>query len=626
MKHLAITLVTALTLIDFCLAGDLPKSIEVLKGPVNGAFISANGKRLCIYGVPRGEANNIDAVLVTHHRRDLVWAAHRVKGNGHQILAPAAEKALIDQPQAFWDAFVEKRFHDYDQQTTKILTRPLKVTRWVQEGDTIEWQGLSIKVLDTPGFTRGGVSYVVKVDGKTVAFTGDCIYGDGQLFDLYSFQDAIPEAKIRGYHGHASRLGKLLPSLQKIAAEKPDVIVPARGPVISDPLNSIAKLTQRAKSVYHSYLSTNALYWYFKEDRMRLCADRILGKDAQMELMPYSVHEETPDWIFVKGTSRMVISEDGHGFLLDCGSPNILKSIKDLMKTGIVQKIDGIFVTHYHDDHTNAVQQAAEELNCPVYSTPEYEDILENPEAYHMPAMTSNAIKDVTPLKDGHKMQWREFGLTFHFFPGQTIYHGALLVKKQDEKPVFFVGDAFAPSGIDDYCLLNRNLVHDDDGYNLCFKKVRNLAPNYWLINEHIPFVFTYSAKELDYLESRYKSRIETLASLFPWDDPNYGIDEQWAVFYPHGSKTKSGQQHELEVRITNHSPVERTFRVTPRFTKGVRLNGKVEPLTLKSRENGAVKISITMPEKSGNYVITADIDSNGMHFRRWVEALVTVK
>jgi len=626
MKYLAMPLVAVFTLIGSTFANDLPKSIKVVEGPVNGAIITANGKKLSVYGVPHGKAKDFDAVLVTHHRRDLVWAARRVNGDKLQVIAPAAEKALIEQPQAYWDAFVQKRFHDYDQQSTKILTSPLNVTRWVQEGDTIDWQGISIKVLDTPGFTRGGVSYVAKIDGKTIAFTGDCIYGDGKLFDLYSLQDAIPEANIRGYHGHASRLGKLLPSLQKIAAEKPDVIVPARGPVIADPLNSIAKLTQRAKSVYHGYLSTNALYWYFKEDRMRMCADRVLGKTAQMELMPYSVHEETPDWIFVKGTSRMVISEDGHGFLLDCGSQNILKSIKELMKTGIVKKIDGIFVTHYHDDHTDAVQQASEDFNCPVYATPEYEDILENPEAYHMPAMTSNAIKDVTPLKDGHKMQWKEFGLTFHFFPGQTIYHGALQVKKQDEKPVFFIGDAFAPSGIDDYCLLNRNLIHDDDGFNLCFKKVRSLAPDYWLINEHIPYVFTFSDKELDYLESRYKSRIETLKSMFPWDDPNYGIDEQWAVFYPHGSQAAGDQQHALEVRITNHSPVERTFRVTPRVSSGLTINGTAERLTLKPRASGAVKISITTPKEPGNYVNTADIDSKDMHFRRWVEALVTVK
>jgi hypothetical protein len=84
-------------------------------------------------------------------------------------------------------------------------------------------------------------------------------------------------------------------------------------------------------------------------------------------------------------------------------------------------------------------------------------------------------------------MRWNEYNLTFHFFPGQTIYHGALLVRRQDEKPVFFIGDAFSPSGIDDYCVLNRNLVGEQQGYMLCLKKLRRIKQDFWLINEHIP-------------------------------------------------------------------------------------------------------------------------------------------
>ena len=143
--------------------------------------------------------------------------------------------------------------------------------------------------------------------------------------------------------------------------------------------------------------------------------------------------------------------------------------------TPVVTKVDGIFVTHYHDDHTNYVAEAAKVFDCPVYSTVEYEDVLERPGAYHLPALTDNAIKDVTGFKTGHKMSWEEFELTFLFFPGQTLYHGALQVKKKGERTILFIGDAFSPSGIDDYCLLNRNLIHEDSGYFFCLKKLRQM-------------------------------------------------------------------------------------------------------------------------------------------------------
>ena len=43
------------------------------------------------------------------------------------------------------------------------------------------------------------MSYLLEADGRRIAFVGDLIYGEGQLLDLYSLQDAVPEAKLRGY-------------------------------------------------------------------------------------------------------------------------------------------------------------------------------------------------------------------------------------------------------------------------------------------------------------------------------------------------------------------------------------------------------------------------------------------
>ena len=94
--------------------------------------------------------------------------------------------SVEEKPSEFWDAFTKNRFHDYAQQSTKILAQPLPVSRWVQEGDVVKWHGVRFDVFDTPGYTRGAVSYVATIDGKKMAFTGDLIYGDGQLIDLYS--------------------------------------------------------------------------------------------------------------------------------------------------------------------------------------------------------------------------------------------------------------------------------------------------------------------------------------------------------------------------------------------------------------------------------------------------------
>lgn len=636
MMRSCLICVTIILLTDQCLiphpvlgADELSAHLRVHEGPVNQAVIGTNDESVAVYSAPELPASDIKTVLFTSHRRDVVTAAEAVIAAGAKVVAAEAERELIETPETFWDSFWTSRFHDYAQQSTKILTRPLDVSRWVKDGDTLDAGGVTFRVLDTPGFTRGAVSYVAEIDGAKIAFTGNLIYGDGQLVDLYSFQDAIPEAKIGGYHGHASRLAQLIPSLRRIAAEQPDLIIPARGPVIRNPQEAIAKLIGRVQAYYRNYLSTNALNWYFKEERMTIKGRRILGEDADVRLMPLSVHETTPGWIWENSTSRMLISDDGHGFLLDCGYQRVIDGIKQLMKDGLVNKVDGIFVTHYHDDHTNMVQVAAEEFGCPIYATVEYEDILENPGAYHMPATTDNAMKDVTGLKSGHQMKWKEYDLEFQFYPGQTLYHGALLVRRNGGTPHYFVGDAFSPSGMDDYCLLNRNLLHDNTGYPFCLKKVRELGSDYWLINEHIPHVFRFSEKELDYLETNLQKRKEILDELLPWDDINYGIDEQWATFYPRGASAKAATSVKLEVRIINHSPVARTFKVTPRKSPGIDTVSRPAEITLRPRESGAVPVMVSVSNSESapkTFAVTADIDSEGMHLLSWADAVIRVE
>ncbi len=597
-------------------------------GPVNGVLIEGDGTRVAVYGWTGTDADaaKVDHVLLAHGRRDVVWPARKLVDAGTKAVAPARELYGLTKPQDFWDTFTKSRFHDYAQQSTKILAQPLAVDRWVKDGEQVQLGALSFRVLETAGYTRGSASYVVKIDGKTLAFTGDLIYGDGKLLDLYSLQDAIPEAQVRGYHGYGSRLAGLVDGLRKVAAAKPDVIVPARGPVIRNPQAAIEKLIGRVQALYRNYLSTNALHWYFKEKRMRLCGERVLGKGADIELMPYSRHEKTPDWVFESSTSRLLISDSGHGFLLDCGYQRVIDAVKDLIKQGIVKQVDGIFVTHYHDDHTDMVQAAAKEFKCPVYATAEYADVLARPHAYHLPAMTANPIEPIKIMKNGETLKWEDFDLTFHFYPGQSYYHGALLAKKKGEQPIFFIGDAFAPAGFDDYCVLNRNLVHNDNGYLLCLKKLRQVKGDFWLVNEHIRYVFSFSDKELDYLESRYRERIKILRELFPWDDPNYGIDEQWTVFYPYGATVAADEKVRLAIRITNHSPIERTFVVTPRTNGGLKLGAHKTQITLAPRQSGELPIDLRSDGKPGNYIVTADVRSDGMEFRDWVEALVTVK
>ena len=607
-------------------AEKIADGITLTYGAVNSVLIQGSESNAVVYGVADAALPNVDYVLLAHHRRDVLWAARPLVENGAKAIAPEAERALIESPEQFWETFRTKRFHDYDQQSTKILDRALTVQRWVAEGDVIQLGNVKLEVMDTPGFTRGSISYVTEVEGLRIVFSGDLIYAPGKILDLYSFQDAIPEANIRGYHGYGGRLSSLIRSIDKILALKPDVLIPIRGTVMKRPVPALNKLKSQIQTLYRDYLSTTALNWYFKQDRMGLTAQGILGDDIDFSLMPYSLHEDTPEWIWVRGTSRLVIAENGHTLLVDCGNDGVIEGVQDLIDRGLIERVDGIFVTHYHDDHTNSVQKAAETFKCPVYALKFYADILENPGHYHMPCLHHLPIKNVVRKEDGDSFQFFEFKLTFRTFPGQTFYHGAMLVEKPNHLPVFFIGDAFSPSGMDDYCVLNRNLLHENDGYLLCLSRVRELGDQYWLINEHIPHIFRFTNAELNHLESGFRKRIETISRLIPWDDPNYGVDEQWAMLYPYGSTAAAGEVREFQVVFTNHSSKRRKYEVRLRLPKGAEIISQEDSPVVGAGARGGMRFEVKMPEAAGTYLIRADIASDGIDVRDWIEALVVVE
>ena len=135
--------------------------------------------------------------------------------------------------------------------------------KWVNDGDVVGSSSTKFKVMETPGFTRGSVSYLAVIGGKRCAFTGDLIYGDRKNFDPYSFQDAIPAAKVGGYHGYGKRLANLINSLKEVKSWKPDIMYPARDPLIDNPKKAINGLVSRVQTLYQNSLSTNALRWYF---------------------------------------------------------------------------------------------------------------------------------------------------------------------------------------------------------------------------------------------------------------------------------------------------------------------------------------------------------------------------
>ena len=80
-------------------AGRLSSRVVIRTGVVNSAIIRGDKQTAVVYGVPDNPAMKADWVLLPHHRRDVVWAAESLIENGAQVVAPEAERTLIESPE-----------------------------------------------------------------------------------------------------------------------------------------------------------------------------------------------------------------------------------------------------------------------------------------------------------------------------------------------------------------------------------------------------------------------------------------------------------------------------------------------------------------------------------------------
>lgn len=549
------------------------------------------------------------AALITSVRRDVMPA-------GPVIVAEADAKRITDAAK-FWSLFRQTRFHDYAQISTRVPISPQPIKRTVKGGD----QFSGVEVIDTPGPTAASVSYLFTRQGKRHAFTGDLIYKDGKLLDVYSLQDAIPETKTRGYHGFAARAGQLIESLLKIKAAKPDVLIPSRGPFITDPAKDIDTLIARLQKLLQSHFATDALRWYWGEESWQT-----RGKLAMTKLpenpMEVSAQRDLPEWIIPIGNSRLVVSTTGAAFLMDAGYPQILEKLDELKTQGRFRNLEGIWVTHYHDDHTDHVAKVAKRHDAKVYFNDSIKDIVERPANYRMPCLTTNPIAGESMRKE-QSWQWREFKLTSLFFPGQTLYHGGLALDREDGSKILFVGDSFTPSGTDDYCLQNRNLVHANQGYRYCLDVIEQLGGDYWLINQHVLPMFKFDDARIDRMRAELTIRERVLADLTILPDANYAVDEGWARFYPYSLKAAKSQTATIELRLENHTGERQTMRVKWNVPRGWRLEKSQSMADIAPRSQAALTATLRAIDPDEVAVLTADIQFAGYDFRAFTEAIL---
>ncbi len=635
-RVLANLLFAGLALCRPALGGDdllvLSPHVAVYRGVTNVGIIH-DGEKAVLIDCGDGRVSQVlerlgiakvEAVYFTHYHRDTSCGGTGFASKDAKVLVPATERHLFDGVDSYWrDA--KNRWHLYKLRPGHlVLAEPLKVDGELTEGRTVEWGPARITALATPGHTDGSMSLLIEADGRRFVFCGDMLYDSGKLWNVWSLQRG---GKNSDYHGYLGARQQLQQSFQRIKNSRPDRLVPSHGQIMTEPLEAMDLATRRLENLYNCYVEIAALRYYMPE-----VFKAYANKPRQMPLRP---GKEVPSCLRHIGTTWMLLSKDKSAFVMDAGTEKAVAKVQAMLKAGEITSVDGLWITHYHDDHVDGIPTFQKMFpRCPCIAVRAVAEVIRNPMGWRLPCISPAVARVDRASNDGESWPWREYRLTAYHFPGQTLYHGGLFVEGEGVR-MLFVGDSFTPGGIDDYCMQNRNWLGPNVGFDGCIQLIEKLRPTH-IFNCHVGVAFDFGEEDCRFMRANLVERERLIREIVPWDHANYATDESWIRCYPYEQKAKPGEAVAVEVVVTNHSSQARAAScraVLPaawsKAAAGATWATWIGPDSARAeipgKSEGRIRLNLSVPLTAtpGRYVIPVDVQYGDWRLPQIAEAIV---
>jgi glyoxylase-like metal-dependent hydrolase (beta-lactamase superfamily II) len=562
---------------------------------------------LASFGVER-----VTDVLVTHHHRDQVQGLQRAVDAGIRIWVPPVERDLVADVDRHW--LMRPLDNDYDLLQDRFsLLEPVAVTGTVDEYRTTRYGAFEVYTLPTPGHTVGSVTYLVEVDGRTVAFSGDLLYGEGKVWSLAATQWTYTE--IEGQRATYLSLGTL-------ARRGPDLVLPSHGDPIADPGPAIALTQQRLDEL----MRMRALDHWDLEMRLDQPWDPIT---------PHLLRNRT-----CMANSFVLRSESGAALVIDFGYDfwpghpittadmaarrPLLGSIPALKQDHGVDRIEVVVPTHYHDDHVAGINLLRDVEGAAVWTPENFADVLEQPRRYDLPCLWFDPIPVDRRLPLATPIPWHEYELTVYPLPGHTLYAAAIAFEVDGHR-VLATGDQ--QTNDDARPILNyqyRNRFAYDD-YVHSAELYQELQPDlilsgHWAVRE-------VDDAWLDDLLAQGRRVAELHRELLPVEEVDFGAEGFAARIEPYRSRTRAGEAVTLAVAVRN--PFDRPEVATVRLVvpAGWTADPEVEEVELEEHGKAVVRFEVVPAgEPAPRARVAADVTVGETPFGQQAEALVTVE
>lgn len=531
----------------------------------------------------------LEWLLLTGHHRELLQGAHKLDRGVTRVAAPKEEQALFETPADFrkWHPRLGDKYTVHGSSYVRPPAQPVKVDRWLVDGDVIEWRGRSIRCVSTPGHSPGGMSF--QLDDKL--FIGGVMHDGAKMTNWFDTE---------WDYGFAKGLDALIGTVDKLIALGPRTAFPAQGPVIA---GATAQL-----SAYKSKLAD------FRPDYIRgYPVDSLSKRGPHPATKPTKAHyivQVTPH-LYMFGPEMagknfaIIIADSGHALLLDCGLfPKLVleRIISDMKEHLGLKQIDACWISHSHGDHFTLFP-ALQEHGVKFWTMDTIADKCENPRFYDYPAMIGayNAgfekARIDRVLKAGDVIEWEGYKLHIDWMPGQTEFGNALWLELDGKKIVFtgdnLFGDPADPAQNGHECVNARNSAIIEEGYLVAAKYLQKLQPDIImgahgvLMTEPEEFIGRYHEWALRAIR-KYKE-------MLPDVNYEYLYDPYWVSAYPYRLDLTKADSGEVRVTVRNFRDSPQEHRVEIKTPPGIEAEPRVleGSVAARSRQSFPVKIVV---------------------------------
>ena len=494
----------------------------------------------------------ITDVVMTHHHRDQGQGLPRAVAHGARVHVPPVEVELFTDVDRLWQSRALDNSYQLREDRFSLL-EPVPVTGTVPEYRTVDYAGVPLRVLPTPGHTVGSVTYLLERAGSRIAFPGDLIYAPGKVWSLAATQWSYTDSE-----GPAMAVLSCL----LLADERPDLLLPSHGQPMPDAREALARLGARLQAYVDSRRPRPwDLHGWLRSPFLPLTEHLLLNRTSQ-------------------AASYVLLSRSGEALVVDYGydvttglPPGTdraarrpwLASLPALRQQHGVRAVTVALATHYHDDHVAGLPLLRAVEGTAIWLPENVAPVLADPWQEDLPCQWFDPIPPDRVLPLGEPFSWNEYTITPHALPGHTLYAAAYAVEV-DGVRVLFTGDQ--QDGLDSPGtrreVLNyqyRNRFRPED-YRASAALYRRVAPGLMCSGHWAPR--QVGPGYLDALAGYGEEVVRLHADLLPDGHLDSRGEAAQARVRPYRSRVRSGGTVVLRAEVRNPLRVDAPVAVVP--------------------------------------------------------------